>query len=255
MSNENNLVDIIMPNFNKGNFLEKAINSVINQTFKRWHLYIIDDNSNDISKIIIDKFKSIKNITIINLKKTEGPGFCRNYVINKTSSKYISFLDSDDYWNKDKLKEQIEFMEENNYSFSYSDYVPFTEKNGNESLKKKVIVPSSFNFEKFTKNTSIAMSSVIIQRSVLGEIKFENLKICEDYLYKCEILKKIGNAFKCPNVLMYYRITSKSLQSSKLRNVFWIWHINKNHNKFTIFQNLKSIFLISINSLKKYGFK
>ena len=40
------------------------------------------------------------------------------------------------------------------------------------------------------------MSSVIIQRSVLGEIKFENLKICEDYLYKCEILKKIGNAFK-----------------------------------------------------------
>ena len=90
MSNENNLVDIIMPNFNKGNFLEKAINSVINQTFKRWHLYIIDDNSNDTSKIIIDKFKSIKNITIINLKKTEGPGFCRNYVINKTSSKYIS---------------------------------------------------------------------------------------------------------------------------------------------------------------------
>ena len=49
---------------------------------------------------------------------------------------------------------------------------------------------------------------------------------------------------------MYYRITSNSLQSSKLRNVFWIWYINKNHNKFTIFQNLKSIFLISINSLK-----
>ena len=69
MSNENNIVDIIMPNFNKGNFLEKAINSVINQTFKRWHLYIIDDNSNDISKIIIDKFKSIKNITIINLNR------------------------------------------------------------------------------------------------------------------------------------------------------------------------------------------
>ena len=99
------------------------------------------------------------------------------------------------------------------------------------------------------------MSSVVIQRSVLGEIKFENLKICEDYLYKCEILKKIGNAFKSPNIFMYYRITSNSLQSSKLRNVFWIWHINKNHNKFTIFQNLKSIFLISINSLKKYGFK
>ena len=255
MKNENSIVDIVMPNYNKGTFLEKAINSVINQTFKKWHLYIIDDNSNDISKTIMDKFKTINNITIINLKKTEGPGFCRNYVINKTSSKYISFLDSDDYWNENKLKEQIEFMEKNNYGFTYSDYVPFIEKNGNEFLKKKVTVPSSFSFDEFTKNTSIAMSSVVIQRSVVGQIKFENLKICEDYLYKCEILKKIGKAFKCPNILMYYRIVKNSLQSSKLRNVYWIWHINKNFNKFTIFQNLKSILLISINSLKKYGFK
>ena len=48
MKNENSIVDIVMPNYNKGTFLEKAINSVINQTFKKWHLYIIDDNSNDI---------------------------------------------------------------------------------------------------------------------------------------------------------------------------------------------------------------
>ena len=255
MKDKSNLVDIIMPNFNKSNYLEKAINSVIDQTFKSWHLYIIDDNSNDISKTIIDKFKSIQNITIINLKKTQGPGFCRNYVINQTSSKYISFLDSDDYWIKDKLKEQIEFMENNNYGFSYSDYIPFTERNGNQSFKKKIIVPSSFNFDKFTKNTSIAMSSVIIRRSVLGKIKFENLKICEDYLYKCEILKKIENAFRCDNVLMYYRITKNSLQSNKLRNVYWIWYINKKFNKLKVLQNLKSIFFISLNSLKKYGFK
>ncbi len=255
MENEKNIVDIVMPNYNKGSFLEKAVNSVINQTFKKWHLYIIDDNSSDISKTIMGKFKSVNNITIINLEKTEGPGFCRNYIINKTSSKYISFLDSDDYWNQNKLKEQIEFMEKNNYGLTYSDYIPFTEKNGNVSLKKKIIVPSSFSFDEFTKNTSIAMSSVVLQRSVVKQIKFENLKICEDYLYKCQILKKIGKSFKCPNVLMYYRIAKNSLQSNKLRNIYWIWYINKNFNEFTLFQNLKSIFLISINSLKKYGFK
>ena len=59
MKNGNSIVDIVMPNYNKGTFLEKAINSVINQTFKKWHLYIIDDNSNDISKIIMYKFKAI----------------------------------------------------------------------------------------------------------------------------------------------------------------------------------------------------
>ena len=255
MKNEKNLVDIVMPNYNKGNFLENAINSVINQTFKKWHLYIIDDNSNDNSKSIINKFNSIDNISIINLDKKEGPGFCRNHVINKTSSKYIAFLDSDDYWSENKLKDQIDFMEKNNYQFTYSDYVPFTEKNSQKSFKKKISVPSYFNFTSFIQNTSIAMSSVIIQRSIIGQTKFEKLKICEDYLYKCEILKKIGKAFKCPNVLMYYRIAKNSLQSNKFRNVYWIWYINKNFNKFTNFQNLKSIFLISINSLKKYGFK
>ena len=146
-------------------------------------------------------------------------------------------------------------MENNNYGFSYSDYIPFSERNGNQSFKKKIIVPSSFNFDKFTKNTSIAMSSEIIRRSVLGKIKFENLKICEDYLYKCEILKKIENAFRCENVLMYYRITKNSLQSNKFRNVYWIWYINKKFNKLKVLQNLKSIFFISLNSLKKYGFK
>ena len=123
------------------------------------------------------------------------------------------------------------------------------------SLKKKIPVPISSSFDSFTKNTSIAMSSVVIKRSVTGKIKFENLKICEDYLYKCEILKKIENAFKCPNILMYYRITKNSLQSNKFRNVYWIWYINKKFNKLKVLQNLKSIFLISINSLKKYGFK
>ena len=118
--------------------MEKAINSVINQTFKKWHLYIIDDNSNDNSKLIIDKFKSINNITIINLEKNRRTRiFCRNYVINKTSSKYISFLDSDDYWSENKLKDQIEFMENNNYGLTYSDYVPFTEKNRQSNLSKK----------------------------------------------------------------------------------------------------------------------
>ena len=255
MKNENSIVDIVMPNYNKGNFLENAINSVINQTFKKWHLYIIDDNSNDNSKLIMNKFNSMDNITIINLDKREGTGFCRNYVINKTSSKYIAFLDSDDYWSENKLKDQIDFMEKNNYQFTYSDYVPFTEKNSRKSFKKKIPVPSSFNFTSFIQNTSIAMSSVIIKRSVTGKIKFENLKICEDYLYKCEILKKIENAFRCENVLMYYRITKNSLQSNKLRNVYWIWYINKKFNKLKLLQNLKSIFLISLNSLKKYGFK
>ena len=54
--NKDILVDVILPNYNKADFLEEAINSVVNQTYKNWHLYIIDDNSTDNSKSIIEKF-------------------------------------------------------------------------------------------------------------------------------------------------------------------------------------------------------
>ena len=61
---ENPLVDIILPNFNKANFIEECINSVINQTYKNWHLYLIDDHSTDNSLEIIDKFKNKKKYII-----------------------------------------------------------------------------------------------------------------------------------------------------------------------------------------------
>ena len=59
--NKNTAVDIIMPNYNKGQFIEETIISIITQTYKNWHLYIIDDNSNDNSVLIISKFSNLKN--------------------------------------------------------------------------------------------------------------------------------------------------------------------------------------------------
>ena len=101
-------VDVIITNFNKAKFLEESINSVIDQTYKNWKLYIIDDNSNDHSLEIINKFSDLENINIIKLSKNKGPSFCRNYGMRISKSKYISFLDSDDKWTSKKLAKQIE---------------------------------------------------------------------------------------------------------------------------------------------------
>ena len=116
-SKKNNFpwVDVIITNFNKAKFLEECINSVIHQTYKNWKLYIIDDNSNDHSLEIINKFSDLENINIIKLSKNKGPSFCRNYGMRISKSKYISFLDSDDGWAKDKLEKQISFLEKNSF--------------------------------------------------------------------------------------------------------------------------------------------
>ncbi len=255
MNAKNNLnptVDIIIPNYNKGLFIEECIESVLNQTYKDWQLYIIDDASNDNSRKILDKYFNKANINITYLNKNKGPYFCRNLGIRKSKSDLISFLDSDDYWTKNKLKDQISFMIDKNYDFTYSDYFFFF-KNDKQNLKE-TRVQKKFLFKDFIKDSSINSSTMILKRNIVGLTKFKKVKH-EDYLFKCDILKKNLAAFKIDKKLAYYRIIDSSRSSSKLSNLISLWYINKRFNNLNIFENFKSLFFISLNSLKKYGIK
>ena len=248
-------VDIILPNYNKAEFLEEAINSVITQTYKNWHLYIIDDHSNDNSAKVIDKFFNLENVTVIKLYKNKGPSFCRNYAMRISKSKYISFIDSDDSWLSDKLEKQIYFMEKHNLSFTYTDYTPFFENFGQKTIKKRTFLKDHFNYRTFIRNSSINTTTMIIARSILGSYRFRKIELLEDYLFKCKLLKGNNIAKKLDEDLAFYRISNKSRSSQRLKNIYWLWHINKNYNKLNFFDNIISIFFISINSIKKYGIK
>ena len=253
--NNETFVDVILPNYNKAQFLEEAIRSVIEQTYKNWHLYVIDDNSTDNSKKIIDKFSDLKNVTIVKLKKNKGPSFCRNLGMRISSSKYISFIDSDDSWVLDKLEKQILYMEKNNLTFTYTDYTPFFENNGVKNIKKKTSLVGYFNYKTFIKNSSINTTTMIIARSILSSHRFIKVKLLEDYLFKCKLLKDNNTAKKLNEDLAFYRILNTSRSSQRLKNIYWLWNINKNYNKLNFFQNIVSVLNISINSIKKYGIK
>ena len=248
-------VDVILPNYNKAKFLEEAINSVIYQTYKNWNLYIIDDHSSDNSFEIINKFLNIKNTNIIRLKKNMGPSFCRNYGMRLSKSKYISFLDSDDNWTEDKLEKQIFFMEENDLNFTYTDYTPFFEDKGVKKFRERTFLKNFFDFKAFIKNSSINTTTMIISRSILGTHRFKKIKLLEDYLFKCDLFKDNNTAIKPNENLGFYRILVNSRSSQRIKNIYWLWYINKNFNNLNIFQNMASIFFISINSIKKYGIK
>ena len=75
------------------------------------------------------------------------------------------------------------------------------------------------------------------------------------YLFKCKLLKGNNIAKKLDADLAFYRILNKSRSSQRLKNIYWLWHINKNYNNLNFFDNIISIFFISINSIKKYGIK
>ena len=250
--NKESKVSIILPNYNSSKTIQKTISSIVNQTYKNWELIIVDDNSDELTKNILSKYRKEKKIKIYFLHKNNGAAYCRNLAIKKSKSDYIAFIDSDDLWKKNKLKIQVSFMKKNNYFFTYTYYKTF--KLGN-SIKKNIIVPDKFDFKSFIKNTSVATSTMIVKRSIINNIKFPNTKICEDYYYKCQLLKKIGSAYCCQNYLSEYQIRKGSLQSNRLKNLYWIWKINKSLNHFNFLENLISVFSISLNSLKKYGFR
>ena len=242
-------IDIVLPNYNSHEFIEETIKSIINQTYSNWKLTIVDDNSEIKTKKILQKFSKNKKIKIYWLKKNKGAGYCRNYALKKIKSSYVAFIDSDDVWKKNKLKHQIDFMLKNKCLFSYTYYETFGDK------KKLIKPPIKFNYSNFIRNTSIATSTMMIKRNVIKNIKFSNTKICEDYYFKCKLLKKVKYAFCVNKFLTRYRVRKNSLQSSNLRNFFWIWKINKDYNKLNFADNFFSLFNISINSIKKYGGK
>ena len=111
------------------------------------------------------------------------------------------------------------------------------------------------DFKTFTKNTSINTTTMIISRSILGTHRFNKKIKLEDYLFKCNLFKSNNVAQKLSEDLAFYRITSKSRASNRLKNIYWVWHINKNYNKLKFFDNFISVFSIAINSIKKYGIK
>ena len=248
LKNKNN-IDIILPNYNSSKFLKQTLNSIIMQTYKNWKLIIIDDCSDDKTKNILKKYSKDKRIKMFWLKKNNGAGFCRNYGIKKSKSPYVAFIDSDDVWKKNKLEKQIIFMKKNNYSFSYTNYETFGDK------RKIIIPPLRFDYKSFINNTSIGTSTMMVKRKELKNIKFTNSKICEDYYFKCKLLKRVKFAFCLNEFLTRYRIRHNSMQSNNIKNIFWIWKINRDFNKLSIINNLTSIMNISINSIKKYGGK
>jgi len=242
-------ISIILPNFNSQKYIKQTIQSILNQSFKLWELIIVDDCSNSETKNILKNYKKNKKIKIFYLNKNKGAAFCRNFAIKKAQSEYLAFIDSDDVWKKNKLKNQINFMKRNNFLFTYTNYETFGKK------IKKIYNPPKLNYSNFIKNTSIATSTMMIKREEIKNIKFINSKICEDYYFKCKLLKKVKFAYCLKKILTKYRIRNESLQSSNIRNFYWIWKINKDYNNLNFFENFISLFFISLNSIKKYGGK
>jgi teichuronic acid biosynthesis glycosyltransferase TuaG len=252
--NKKENVDIILPVYNSQDYIYQTIKSIFKQSYKHWRLIIVNDCSTDNTRNILNQIFSEsvhkKKILIFNNKKNLGQAYSRNRALKNIKAKYVAFIDSDDLWKENKLRDQISFMKKNNYEFTYTNYFIF-----NKNIRKLILVPSFFSYNKFVYNTSIATSTIIVTKKLIGNIKFNIFRLCEDYAFKCQLLKKVKYARRLNKANSFYRVRTNSLQSNRLKVFFYVWSINKKINKMNFFKNFTSLLFISLSSIKKYGLR
>lgn len=115
------LVSIIIPTFNREKLLVDAINSVKNQIYKNWELIVVDDNSIDNTKKVIEKYEKRDDRIryLLNIRK-KGPSGARNCGILSAKGKYIAFLDSDDIWFPHHLRDGVKVLESHNINVCFA---------------------------------------------------------------------------------------------------------------------------------------
>ena len=106
------LISIILPTFNREKIVITAIQSILEQTYTKFQLIIVDDHSTDETARVISNLKD-KRIQLICNEENRGPAISRNIGVTYAASNIITFHDSDDIWHKDKLEKQIEYWKRN----------------------------------------------------------------------------------------------------------------------------------------------
>lgn len=214
------LVSIITPTYNSEKFIKETINSVIQQNYNNWEMIIVDDCSKDKTiEFVKNVIKENKKFTLISLKENVGAGIARNIAIKKAKGKYIAFLDSDDIWSKNKLEKQINFMEENNYNFTFTD---FHRINEDGKIIKKLKVPKITTYRKNLYYNVVQTSTVIYNQEKLGKIYMPEIRKRQDYGLFQKILEKT-KGYGLNEDLMTYKVRKQSLSFNKRELIKWQW--------------------------------
>ncbi len=108
MNNHSGTVGIVMPMYNARETVLRAVQSVINQTYQDWHLYLINDKSTDDSLAWVREQCQDPRITILDNAVNMGAAETRNVGLRASQEEVIAFLDSDDEWHSDKLRQQMQ---------------------------------------------------------------------------------------------------------------------------------------------------
>ncbi len=242
------LVSIIIPYYKKKRYIKQTLQSVVRQKYKKFEVLIVYDDTDMKDLLFLKKLqKKDKRIKLHVNRKNIGAGMSRNKAIKLSKGEYLAFIDSDDLWHPDKLKLQLNFMIKNRIPISHTSYKIIDSNNFRIGFRQA----KKIGYNDLIKSCDIGLSTVMIKKTLLKNNRFAKLKTKEDYILWLKLAKKNYIFHPIKKSLTSWRSLSDSLSSSIIQKLFDGYFVYRNYQKLSVLNSLYSLFILSINFLKK----
>lgn len=212
------LISVIIPIYNVENYLERCIKSVINQTYKNFELILVNDGSQDRSGKICEEYAKKDSRIIVIHKKNGGLSDARNKGIDICKGDFITFIDSDDYVEKQYLEILYNAIKRENANISICSYRSIYE-NGRvlkqrENFKKVLTAKETFEEILYQKNFNVSAWAKMYEKKIFTNIRYPKGKIFEDAFTTYKLIAKADKVSVDLQIQYNYMIRNNSILTS-----------------------------------------
>jgi len=218
-NNMPNKTSVIIPFYNNESYIEDAISSVLTQTCPPKEIIVVNDGSTKKSRQFLDQFDT--RVTIIDHEVNQGIAHARNTGVKHSTGEYIAFLDADDLFDPEKLKEQQNLLDKSPSIAACHTGVHVFSKN-REIDETCIVKPKTLTFENSAIESHVVPSSFIIRKKVFNDIGGFDPKIrTEDYDFFLSLLTKNYEIQFISEPLTWLRRDNHGNESSKWQYVLY----------------------------------
>lgn len=244
-------VSVIIPAYNCAGYISKAIDSVLNQDVEL-EIIVIDDNSTDNLDEVMEKYRDNPALFYVKNSKNLGVAESRNKGVNLAKGNYIAFLDADDYWEKDKLKKQLNALAKTGAVICCTAR-EMVRPNG-ELTGRTIPIKEKLTYRELLKHNSINCSSVLLEAAVAREFPMEHDDSHEDYIMWLEILQKYQYACGINEPLLKYRLSPDGKSGDKIKSAAMTFKVYR-YMGFGWMKSLVCFCSYALHGIWKHGLK
>ena len=219
------LVSIIIPLYNCERYLAETLDSIVSQSLSSWEAILVDDCSSDGSLEIALQFSERDHrFVVLRNDCNRGAAFSRNRALAAACGRFIAYLDSDDYWKKEKLERQITFMTENRFGACMTSYETVNEDG---SFRNIVHIDERLDYKKFLKKPPTCSHTIMFDTELVDKkaLVMPDIRKRQDAATWLQVITLYGCLHGFDEVLAANRKRSDSLSANKVSAVKGTWFL------------------------------